>query len=355
MSRLHRLAPVIGLFVLAPFVGEFLLGNISVQGLVFGVLLAPMYGGGAVLVRELARRYGRGWPTIASLACAYALIEEGPLDQLMWNDRYPGVDDFHTATYVPALGTSVELIQTVVALHAVWSICVPIALIETFVPSRRTTPWLGRFGLAVVATIYVLGAALVFWGNYYESHFIGPAGPQIVIGIAIVGLVIAAFAIRSRQLPFLDTRAPSPWLVGAAALIATSAYWVMSGLSSATWSEWVGVAIWCAIVAVGVPMISRWSRQLGWGARHRFALAAGATLTYVWMAFPAVPEGGVSLAVDLISNVVFGSIAVVLLLFAGRSAARQDAAILGSTTQEGYQGQRNAVLRRRLKTSSNRR
>lgn len=330
MSRLQRLAPVVGLFVLAPFVGEFLLGNISIEGLFFGVLLAPMYGGGAVLVRELARRYGGGWPTIALLACAYALIEEGPLDQLLWNDSYPGVDSFHTATYVPALGTSVEMIQTVVALHAVWSICVPIALIETFVPSRRTTPWLGRIGLAVVATIYVLGAAFVFWGNYYENHFIGPAGPQIVIGIVIIGLVIAAFAVRGRRLPLLDARAPSPWLVGAEALIATSAYWVMSGLGSADWSEWAGVAIWCVIVAVGIPMISRWSRERGWDARHRFALAAGATLTYVWMAFPAVPEGGVSLTVDLISNAVFGTVAVMLLFLAGRAASRQTVGTLES-------------------------
>ena len=137
-----------------------------------------MYGGGAVLVRELARRYGGGWPTIALLACAYALIEEGPLDQLLWNGSYPGVDSFHTASYVPALGTSVELIQTVIALHAVWSICVPIALVETFVPERRATPWLGRTGLIVIATIYALGAAFVFWGNYSEYHFIAPATPQ---------------------------------------------------------------------------------------------------------------------------------------------------------------------------------
>jgi hypothetical protein len=217
-----------------------------------------------------------------------------------------------------------------VALHAVWSICVPIALIETLVPSRRTTPWLGQIGLAVIATIYVLGAAFVFWGNYYEFHFIGPAGPQIVIGIVIVGLIIAAVAVRSRRLPPLDSRAPSPWLVGAAALTATSAYWVMSGLGTAEWSEWVGVAIWCVIVAVGIPMISRWSRERGWDARHRFALAAGATLTYVWMAFPAVPESGVSLTVDLVSNAVFGAAAVVLLVVAGRAAGRQTVGTLES-------------------------
>lgn len=87
-----RLAPVVGLFVLAPFVGEYLLGNLTISALALGLLLAPLYGCGAILVRELARRYGGGWPTMALLACAYALIEEGPVDQLLWNDSYAGAD-----------------------------------------------------------------------------------------------------------------------------------------------------------------------------------------------------------------------------------------------------------------------
>jgi len=322
VAHLRRLAPVIGLFLLAPFVGEFLLGNITIGGLLFGVLLAPMYGGGAVLIRELGRRYGSGWPTMALLACAYALIEEGPLDQLLWNDAYLGVDDFHSATYVPAFGTSVALIQTVIALHAVWSICVPIALIEAFAGDRRSTPWLGRTGLTIVATIYALGAVFVFWGNYSEYRFIAPWFHQIWIGIAIVGLVVVAFAIRSRRLPPMEGRAPSPWLVGAAALVATSGYWMASGFNEDPRREWAGVITWCLVVIVGVLMISRWSRQDGWNERHRYALAAGATLTYVWLAFPMPPSDGGSPMLDLVSNVVFGSVAVILLLLAGRAVAR---------------------------------
>jgi hypothetical protein len=59
--------------------------------------------------------------------------------------------------------------------------------------------------------------------------------------------------------------------------------------------------------------VSRWSRQDGWRARHVFALAAGATLTYVWTALPAQPEAGGSPTVDLMVDVLFGLIAVVLL------------------------------------------
>ncbi|MCP9271171.1 hypothetical protein [Mycolicibacterium arenosum] len=328
MSRLQRLAPVVGLFVLAPFVGEFLLGNLTLAQFPIGTLLAPLYGGGAVLVREIARRRGGGWPMMALLACAYALIEEGTLDQLLWNPAYAGVDSFHTSTYVPMLGTSVELVQTVVALHAVWSICIPIALVETFVPGRRTTPWLGVTGLLTVSIVFVLGAAFVFWGNYAEYRFLAPAHQQVLIGTAVVGLVVAAFSVRSRTPTGDGGRAPSPWILGTAALVTTSAYWMASGLSTAGWGEWIGVALWSLIVAVIVPMVLRWSRSPDWGSRHRFSLAAGATLTYVWLAFPVVPAGGGSVVVDLMSNAVFGAAAVVVLLLASRAAARSDRALM---------------------------
>ena len=52
------------------------------------------------------------------------------------------------------------------------------------------------------------------------------------------------------------------------------------------------------------------------------ALAAGATLTYVWLAFPMPPSDGGSPTMDLVSNVVFGSVAVILLVLAGLAAAR---------------------------------
>lgn len=319
--RKRRLGPVFGLLVLAPFVGEFLLGNLAASELWLGVLLAPLYGCGALLVRELGRRSG-GWPSMLLLAAAYALIEEGPVDQLLWNDSYAGHDYLHGDSFLPALGMSVELTLTILALHTIWSICVPIAIVETFVPGRRDTAWLGRSGLTVVGAGYALGALLVFWGNYTEEHFIASPAQLGGIVIVIVALVVLAFRLRWRHLPRVGGSAPPPWIVGAAALAGTSAYWAPMVLVTAGWYEWVGVAVWCLVVAVGVVLVSRWSRQEGWGQQHRFALAAGAALTYVWTSFPLRPEAGGSLTVDLTSNAVFAAVALVILALAARAAAR---------------------------------
>jgi hypothetical protein len=304
--------PVLGLFFLAPFVGEFLLGNIPITGMGLGLLLAPLYGSGAILVRELGRRAG-GWPSMFLLAAAYALIEEGPVDQLIWNDSYAGHDYLTGPSYVPWLGTGVEVVQTILALHTIWSICVPIALVETL--SRRG-PWLRTRGLVVTGLIFLAGSVFVFFGNYSEERFLAQWWQFAYAGVAIVLLIVFAFRVKPR--PPLPGSAPSPWFAGLASFFGTSAYWGAVTLIGDDWFEWVGVAIWCVVVALGIVLVTRWSRRQGWDQRHRFALAAGAVLTYVWCAFPTKPElGGTELG-----DFVFGGAALLLLLWCGLKLKR---------------------------------
>jgi hypothetical protein len=323
---MRMVAPAVGLFLLAPLVGEFLLGNLSIDQLVVLPLFAPLYGGGALLIRETVRRAGRGWPAIVLLAAAYALVEEGPVDQLLWNPSYGGQDQFFAGdAYLPALGTNVSLVQAVLSLHTIWSICVPIALVEAFVPERRTVPWLGRPGLAVTGALYALGVAVGYWGNWMEQRFQATPGQYAGAVVVIVALVVLAFAVPYRPRP-VDRRAPRPWLVGVVTLALTSLLLYLVMFWPARLSQWVSVAAWCVVAAALVSLVERWSRYRGWGAAHRLGVAAGALLTYVWVAFPHRAVGGGTSAradaVDLAGNTVFALFAVVLIVLAARVVRR---------------------------------
>src|SRR4051812_27129632 len=117
---MRRIAPAAGLFLLAPLVAEFLLGDFPITYLVALVALAPMYGGGAVLIREAVRRSGRGWPSIALLGVAFALLEEGLATQSLFNPDY-----YHAHLlaqgFIPALGIALPWTLYVLTLHTVWS------------------------------------------------------------------------------------------------------------------------------------------------------------------------------------------------------------------------------------------
>jgi hypothetical protein len=323
MSSVKRLPIVlaISLVLLAPLVGEWLLGNQPITGLGWIVLLAPMYGCGALLIREVARRSGRGWPTILLLAAAYALLEEGPIDQMLWNPHYNGFDmaAAYADTRVEALGTSMGLIQDVLTLHTIWSIAVPIALIEAFDPTPQR-PWLKPLGLGVTAIVFVVGSALLTYGQIESEKFIASPGQFVASGLAILVLVIAAFWMPSPP-SVAEATTPSPRNVGLAGFLLTSLLMLRDVLAELL-SKWVVAGLWCVVVLLGIALVWRWSRSPQWNRAHGVALASGALMTYVWAGFQHAQYLGISPFIALAGNVVFGAGAVILVFLAATAARR---------------------------------
>jgi hypothetical protein len=81
--------PALVLVFMAPLVAELLAGTTPLgQPLVLAFLLPiylPLYGAGALLMRELVRRSGRGWASMLLLGAAYGFIEEGFASQSLFN------------------------------------------------------------------------------------------------------------------------------------------------------------------------------------------------------------------------------------------------------------------------------
>jgi hypothetical protein len=77
---------------LSAVTAEFLLGDQYLSGLAGApqqiamiLLFTAFYGGSAVVIRELTRRRGRGWPTIVTLALTFGLVEEGLVPQSLFD------------------------------------------------------------------------------------------------------------------------------------------------------------------------------------------------------------------------------------------------------------------------------
>ncbi|POM25279.1 hypothetical protein BTM25_39230 [Actinomadura rubteroloni] len=312
---MRRALPAIGLFFLAPAVGELLLGATSLDAIALLPVMALLYGGGALLIRESVRRTGRGWWSILLLGAAYALVEEGLLDQMLFNTHYSDHYDMVSVTYVPFLGTGAYGLLSTLAVHAVWSITVPIVLVEALVPSRAREPWLGSLGLPVVIALFVLGTVVVGWGTYEEQHFMASGSRLIGTSLAIVALIVAAFRVRPAP-PHAGRTAPRPLLAGTASLALTAAF--MAVLQPSWW----GVAAALSLAATAAALGVHWSRAHGWDRRHTFAVAAGATLTYAGVGFTQPPDSGSSGTVNLIGHIVFAAGAVALLWVAARVSSR---------------------------------
>jgi len=309
---MRRVAPAFALYFLSPFIAEYLLGDFTVADLAALLFLGAMYGGGAILIREIVRRTGRGWPTIVTLALAYGVLEEGLITQSLFNPNYAH-HHLLAEGFVPALGIAVPWTIFVLALHAVWSISVPIALVEGLLPQRRTTPWLKTPGLIVATALFVLGSALVTAGSYADGHF-WATWPHL----AVVLLVVAALIVVAFRLPTVAQTEPgtvNPWLV----LTTTLAGGVVFMVGRHFLPAWLSPIVMLADFAAVTVLVVRWARRTGWGDGHRLALAAGPVLTYAGNSFLMHPIEGDGPVITPVSHVVFAAIAVALLLISARN------------------------------------
>jgi hypothetical protein len=258
-STLRRIAPALLLLILAPLIAEFLLGDFSVRQLAVLLGLLPQYGGGALLVRETARRRGKGWSTIILLALAYALIEEGLTTQSLFNPNYAG-QRLLDYGYIAALGTSLDWTVFVLTIHIVWSIGCGIAIAEAVAGERWDEPWLRTPGYVVAALLFVVGC--IFTVVFTMKTFPYVATPAQFA--AVVVLTIATIVLASR---WRSASPPPRWTWSARA----SCCWPCSPLPG--W-ECTARAVWRRPLAVEVReshLVTRW-RQ---GSAHSATLREG--------------------------------------------------------------------------------
>jgi len=316
-----RIAPAVGLFFIAPLVAEFLLGDLPINLLGALVILAPMYGGGALLIREVVRRTGRGWPSILVLAFAYSILEEAFTTQTLFNPNYLHLNlHLLQPAYIPALGIGIWWTIFVLTLHTVWSISTSIALAEALVPDRATTPWLGWPGLTVTGVLFALAAVASTKFEIKQDHFIASTRQFAVSAVACIVVIAAAFVLPRRGAARTQGWVANPWLVGASALAAGSIFLVVPN----SWGWWA-VALYLLLDAAVIAAVFVLSHRTGWAARHRLALAAGAALAYAWHAFIQTPAvgGAHSLRTVRIGNAIFAAALLVLLTIAARRTASQ--------------------------------
>ncbi|GAA1604917.1 MULTISPECIES: hypothetical protein [Kribbella] len=310
-SGVRRGLPALGLFFLSPMVAEFLLGNIPISALFALAGLAPLYGGGAVLIREVARRRGWGYPSILILALAYGVIEEGITTQSLFNPNYAGLRLLDPG-HISFLGMGAPWTLMVLGLHTLWSITVPIVVMESL--SRRPRePWLGKLGLSVYAVLFVVGVVATTAFGYTNDSFRASVGQNLGVAVAVAVLIALAVLVGRRAPRRTSGSVPAAWIVGVAALVISSG-WMLA--NDELKNGWLCAAVSLAIDVLAIGLFVAWSRRAGWTRMHALAAAGGAMLTYAWHAFPESPVFDASRTVDLIGNAVFALLAVALLISA---------------------------------------
>lgn len=307
------------LFFTAPLVAEFLLGDIGIKGIGVILVMAPMYGGGALLIREVARRMGRGWPRMLVLGAAYTLIEEGFTTMSLFNPDYLKLHGhFLSHGWIPALGMGAWWTLFMFNLHTFWSMAASIALVEGLFPAQAEKPWLGKVGDSVVGLVFAGGCVLSTAITLHQDPFVA-SHAQLGTTAALVVLVVA-LALLPPVSPLMKRGGglPSPWVTGAAALVLGMGVLLVPPM----WN-WGAFAAMAALDAVFLAGLFLMQERAGWTALHTLSVAAGGAFAYGIHAFWAKPVfGGQPMALVRVGNAVFLLLAVAMVMAGARRTAR---------------------------------
>lgn len=194
------LPPAVALFLLSPAIGELLSGSSPPAEFFnpfnFG-LLASLYGSGAVIMRELRIRWKKGVGSLLLLGAAYGVIEEGLMVTSFFSPYW--VDLGPMAVYGRWIDVNWVWAEMLTIYHAVYSITIPVLLVELAYPERRSERWISNKAFAFLLGLLVLVVVLGFFlfstlMNYWTPLL------QYLLGIGLV----AAFVYLARKLP-------APW------------------------------------------------------------------------------------------------------------------------------------------------
>ncbi|QBD80766.1 hypothetical protein EPA93_34280 [Ktedonosporobacter rubrisoli] len=315
----RRVAPILALLILAPFVAEVLEGSTHLTNFFVFPSEVGVYGCAALLIRAFVRAKRKGWAVLLLLAIAYGIAEECVILQ---TSLVPLLAAKHI--YGRLLDVNWIYLLWAVGYESVWSIILPIQLAELLFPERRDDPWLGKTGLIITAIVFLLASigtwfmwmhALTIYapGLHYQPPLFTITAALIVIAILVASAL--ALPASSRTAQTRTRRAPHSWLVGIVAFVSGLLWFAPLLLHYGLFPAFPFALALVLILALAVGtlwLIWYWSAAQDWGDRQRLALIFGALLACMLAGFPF---SGIVLTIDFIWKGVCDLLALLALAY----------------------------------------
>lgn len=329
----RRVLPLLSVFLGAPITAEYLYAYLTFTGDLWTSLLtlfffAPLYGGAALLIREVAVRFGLGWVGILLLAGAFGLAMPGVIDLALFGEDRADVafwSELREPTLVPGLGFSVFPALSWTLGHVMMSVGAPLAVLYALAPAHRGRPLLGKVGLPLT----IAAAALIVVAVHQDgqqTYGYAPSFAQVAAVLAVVAVIASlAWTRIGSPLPAVPTGRRVP----AAAVVLGAV--VVKGSTDLLPPNWVGTVVLLVIVGMSAAILHWCARHCRWGAREIGLVGAGLVLAGVLSGFASpIPEGVTAAGKFAHSGVLLILAVGLLVLVLRRSEVERRARVLGA-------------------------
>lgn len=323
-AKLRFAGAIWTLVVLSPFIGEILSGSTRTSILFVFIPEMMVWGVGALLCRELVRRWRAGGVSLLLLGLAVSIAEEFIIQQTSLAPLpFPGSH----ADYGRVWGLNLVYLLFMLGYESIWVVVVPVQLTELFFPRQANLPWIRTRGSIISCIVFLLGCRIAWYGWTQQARPRLHAAPYtppwslLAVGFTLIALlIIAAYLVRNFALPKSDdSRTTIPaWVAGLIAFVMGAAWFEVIAqifVPNPVHSFWAVIGAEVLWAGIAFALFTGWSSRPAWSEIHGFSTAVGATLACM-----ATPYLTISTwpKIDVIGKICFDVLAVIGFLILGR-------------------------------------
>jgi hypothetical protein len=332
LSKVRHRGAIWTLLILAPVIAEVLTGSTRLSFIFVLIPEIMVWGGGALLCRELVRRWRGGGPSLLLLGLALSVAEEFLIQQTSLAPLpFPGAN----AADARAWGVNWVYLLFMLGFESVWVVVVPVQMTELIFPKQRPAPWLHKRGIIVTCVAFLVGCRIAWYGwtqqalkrlNVAPYH---PPAVAFVAGAAAILLLIAvAWMLRAYGHAGRDSRRATVtvWLPAIAALVLSAGWFELMGFVFSPHPMWPAaraLATGVAWGAVAFALFMYFAAARGWSDIHRWAVCFASTLGIMGVTF--VGTSGWS-KLDLVGKIVLNVLACAGFVLLGLHIQRRNSA-----------------------------
>lgn len=227
------------------------------------VFLCVFYGCAALLLRDAWRARNLGWASVILLGVAFGAMNEGVIAGKWWMIPAKG--------YTLTTGVNWGWATALTIFHVVYSMVIPILVVESLFPHVADGRWLRRRGTVIAATLLGLTQLLGLLARDYQPY------RTLALGFALL-LIPIAFRLPRARLRSFDARpAPGLWRLRVTGCFAALLFFLLIYFVPGAWAPptLVIVGLLVAYFALCLWRLRVWTGRAGWGRRQELALITG--------------------------------------------------------------------------------
>jgi hypothetical protein len=259
----------------------------SLTSLIFMIMY---YGLQLIIIEDLVVRFGLGYGAIFLLGLIHGVLEEGFYCKTFF---YPAIE---FPAYGRVLGINVVWAVWITLLHALITVILTFAIVDTIIPRKTDRPVLSRIGYVLVVSYLVLVCYIpgFFFAGVQPGMegfgYVEPAAAAITLAalFALVGTFVWWVRGRGEKEPPEKRKELSGWLYAIPVAIFTLlilyapfVFWELD-------ISWIIAILFLLVVVAAFGGLLRWMirRDKGFGVKKIAAMCIAGLLAYLLIAFP---------------------------------------------------------------------